>query len=880
MSSQPIQSQSLRVEDFSGGITDYYIGSPDPSQYQKADNFLIDENKDLITRPGSEIYDADAPQMLTGNANVNAVIEAGGEVYQHSGRQINYILSGTMTEAVGPTSNKVFPSGTETAKGSFAVWNDHLFAATDQLANPMRIYKNESSAVKVNNLGLPYIELYNYIELANDLKAKYNAHIADASDHTASVDAVNVITAANATDFDSLVTLVAELLTDYDAHDADAEAGTPTYHAATEASDHSLETITSPTSLFEIGQRLTDLKAKYNAHDADATAHGVGSNHQTAKVTSPTVTVGGAGGNSYVYAFHFSHTYNIGDVQFKESGPVVYVSLASSAAPESSAISITNLPTLVNGTTNNYDTSAVKIEIYRTQTLGDTFYYVGEVTNATTSYSDSLADSNLVNNQVMYTEGGVLDNEPPPKAKHIALVNDTLCLGNIKEGTIKRPSRARFSKVFQPYACPSEFFIDFDDDITGIGQINIYPIYFLENKCYRLEGVFDGLGRGGFQKREISTRVGCVSARSIVQVKEGLVFASEDGFYFTDGFTVEKISKNLNETYAALSAKEDICGAYDKKRNIICWGVKSDSSSEANDTVYVGHGNYRTSNSDVPFTTWSGGNLPANFSVTCLAYINETLVRGDHRGYLLKHSNNVFTDPNIDTTVAVANWYTNTIIYDYRSIAYDFGSGDKRKWVSKIVINADNETSLSLAISSNNDNSGVFSSLANVTDKSNLEWGDPTVVWQDGSLRWNYYPTISVWRRFPYGGLRCQYKQIKFTNAYTTIDDSTVIGNVDVDSGTNTVSLNSYPTFTWIPDAAGYYISFDDDSYTNEFLIESISGGDIVVANGESLLSDLTGASFRIKGYKKREVLNLLNYVIQFGFMTTTQDQYRADSTT
>ena len=121
------------------------------------------------------------------------------------------------------------------------------------------------------------------IVLANDLKASINASYADAADHTTAPDAVNVITSPAPLTEAALITLIAEMLLDYDAHDDDAElvAGWA-YHAAQEAADHSLASVVAPVNLQECITRLNDIKAKFNAHDADATCHGAGGNHQVA----------------------------------------------------------------------------------------------------------------------------------------------------------------------------------------------------------------------------------------------------------------------------------------------------------------------------------------------------------------------------------------------------------------------------------------------------------------------------------------------------------------------------------------------------------------------------------------------------------------------
>jgi hypothetical protein len=872
--SNPLSVKPLMVDDFSGGMTDYYKGNNDTTQFQVGDNKLIDDNKKLVTRPGSELYDDTAPRLTQLDVKVSDAVSVQDVVYQHSGRQLNYILASTMTEVTGPTSNKVFASGDEDSKGSFAKWNDQLFCASDEYSPTQRVYKNESAAVKVNNLGLPYVELFGAIRLANELRTDYIAHIADTGEHTAGADGVNTLTSPASTDYYSLITLTNELLTKYAAHRADAALAVPLYHAA-QSTANALTLTTSATTLDEAIERLEHLKIKFNAHDADSTAHGTDTAHQVTSLVLPNAT-GTAGAQSFIYAIYYAHSYYVGDVLYKETGPVTFVEANSLNAPNTNAITLNNLLPLVNGTRNNWDTTNIRLEVARTTNGGDTFYYHSDQLASTTSFVDTLSDTDLQLNPPLYTEGGILDNEPPPEAKYIQLVNDTLVSMNVKEGSVIRSNRARFSKRFKPFSNPSEFFMDFDSEIVGGGPINVYPIIFLANKCYRLEGFYDENGAGGYQKREISTRIGCISNRSIVVVQDGLLFASEDGFYFTDGFKVTKVSKAINETYSALHDKEDICATYDLKKNIILWGVKTDSASQTNDRIFVAHANYIRPNEDLPFTSWSGGDKASNFSASCLAYIDGFVLRGDHRGYLFKHSDDVLTDLNIEAGTDVDTWYTRTIIYDYRSNAYDFGAADKRKWVSKIVINADNETSLALAIESNNDNSGVFRELKPIDDRGNIEWGDGTLIWGDASLKWNYFPVISAWRRFPAQGLRCQYKQVRLTNAYTLIDDDMVIGNVETDSIAKTATLLD-GDFEFLTDAAGYFVSFANDDYAEEFPITAVSGGELTLEDDEDRMDTLTDSAWKIQGYRKREVLNLLNYVIHFDYVTTTQAAYRND---
>jgi hypothetical protein len=78
-----------------------------------------------------------------------------------------------------------------------------------------------------------------------------------------------------ATNEATLYTLVGDLLTQYDAHEGDAElvAGW-LYHPGTEGADHSLASTSAPTTISEAVTRLNDLLAVYEAHDNDGVCHG------------------------------------------------------------------------------------------------------------------------------------------------------------------------------------------------------------------------------------------------------------------------------------------------------------------------------------------------------------------------------------------------------------------------------------------------------------------------------------------------------------------------------------------------------------------------------------------------------------------------------
>jgi hypothetical protein len=139
------------------------------------------------------------------------------------------------------------------------------------------------------------VGLSSAITLANAIKAKFNSHIADATEHATSTDTANVVTSPDATDLASLITLTNELTTDYDAHEGDAELGAAwLYHDAQEAGNVSLAATTAVTSIPTCIVRLNNMKTQFTAHDADDTAHGTKDEYPvtTASASSTTFKIG------------------------------------------------------------------------------------------------------------------------------------------------------------------------------------------------------------------------------------------------------------------------------------------------------------------------------------------------------------------------------------------------------------------------------------------------------------------------------------------------------------------------------------------------------------------------------------------------------------
>lgn len=598
-------------------------------------------------------------------------------------------------------------------------------------------------------------------------------------------------------------------------------------------------------------------------------------------IAAPVVTVGAGGANNYTYAFYYFYEYTVEGVTFQDLGPTTQVELVSSAAPEINAISIASIPVLANSTIDNYDTTNVKIEIYRTQNNGTTFTFVKQITNGTTSTTDNASDSSIVNNTLIYTTGDVLDNDTPPPAKYIHIADDVALYGWVKEDGVEIPNKIRQSIQGDPDSCPVDFFDLFPEDIYGINSFQGTFIVFCKESTYRLSGFFDEQGRNGISHLKISDTVGCVSNDSIVQTDIGLFFCSQQGFYYTDGYMVKKISRHLDElTYPSLvltaTQARNMWGSFDKIENRVWWATQKEPASNDNDTCFILDLNWGISD-ECSFTTASNED---SFEPTALLFKEGELYRTDTRGYTFLHTKDDVTDPRIDITVSTANWATKTIIHDYKSCAFDFGTSFVRKFVPKILGTFANESNIAIQIISINDDGKSIADLKQIRYNSNIIWGDPEIIWGDPTLIWNQTGLIEEQRMFPAQNLRCNYKQIEITNADTIVKNSDLLGLVTVNSVANTVTFVN-PMSAWPGDPIDYFISFEDDNYTNKFLITARNSDSVMTFLDATSLSPNTGNyKWLLTGFRKGEKIQILSYVIHYKMLTDSQKHYHVPADT
>jgi hypothetical protein len=596
-----------------------------------------------------------------------------------------------------------------------------------------------------------------------------------------------------------------------------------------------------------------------------------------------TITPSTPGSNhSYLYAFVFRYSYQSEGLTYLDRGPVyTYETAVTTAQPidadPNHDVDILNIPTNLT-TVENWDEANIEIEIYRTADAGTVYYLVDTISLGTTSYLDTTEDVDLQLNEEIYTTGGALDNDPPPQCKYVHVVNNIGYYANILEDLEIKNRVVYQSKPGDIDSVPRSFFAEAEQDIHGISSIFDRPMVFCYEYIYRIDNFINFDGTGSMLLRRIDDRAGCVSDKSIVQTTKGIFWAGREGFYWSDGFKVQQISLNLNESYKSFIENETkqtrIEGTYDPGNDRIYWSVSVEDGSNEPDRWYILDlkPGIREESS---FTTASGGD---SFRPTAITHQDGLLYRGDTNGFVFVHDPSIFTDPKVDVGVDPSLWYTQVIEHTYKSCFLDFGSKFYRKFVPRVLISCANNTNLSLAISSSNDNNRVTGDLKPIRYRNSTTWGDALPLWADADAEWNVQGLIEEWRRFPAKGLRCNYKQLILTNdTESKIVDSTLLGTATVNSGTTTATLGG--SFEWVPDIVDYFIYFEHDNYATGFEITAQTTTTLTYSTLGGGTPPPDGVfNWVIKGKPKGEVLELNGYVLHWAYISKSHTPFSASS--
>lgn len=220
------------------------------------------------------------------------------------------------------------------------------------------------------------------------------------------------------------------------------------------------------------------------------------------------------------------------------------IPLVQANIPEGSSVTI-SVPILDLTTKED-----VILEVYRTENLGNIPHLVTSQTVPNYVIKDSniirqniyviddIADADILANEVIYTLGNVLDNQPPPACNFIAAFKDRLFVAGLDNKNL-----IQYSKISTPEN--HDFAVGFNDGlfielnsqggaIQALAVMDEKLIIFKETQIYLLVG--DGPSNTGdnatfIAPELISSDTGCSSPNSIQITPSGLMFKSPKGIY-------------------------------------------------------------------------------------------------------------------------------------------------------------------------------------------------------------------------------------------------------------------------------------------------------------------------------------------------------------
>lgn len=267
-----------------------------------------------------------------------------------------------------------------------------------------------------------------------------------------------------------------------------------------------------------------------------------------------TATSGGSISDGvYQYLAVYGWSDNEGNIY--RSAPSVPITVTVSGGGSTQTVSV-KVPTL-RLTKKKSPRSAVVIDLYRTEDAGSLFYKVTSVTspveNDTTTDSvtivDTLADSSIISNELLYTTGGVLENISAPATDIVVSHSNRLWLANKKTIRYSKEINSGVSVSFN-----EALDIQLEPrggDIKQMASMDTNLVVFKENNIYTITGdAPNDLGENSTlsEPQLIATDSGCRDSNSVVLGPQGLYYKSAKGIYL--------LSRSLEATYIGAGVED------------------------------------------------------------------------------------------------------------------------------------------------------------------------------------------------------------------------------------------------------------------------------------------------------------------------------------
>lgn len=259
-----------------------------------------------------------------------------------------------------------------------------------------------------------------------------------------------------------------------------------------------------------------------------------------------TVTTSGTGGlitaGTYYYVFTYEWTDNQGNLH--RSAPSIPTSIVTTGSTSSNTL---NVPTL--RLTYKIAPNPVRIVGYRWSVAQQQYYQFTSLTSPTlnnpavdsVTITDTLSDSAILGNVLLYTTGGVLENIAPPASIDSALFKNRLWLIDAEDRNLLWYSKqviqsvpVEMSDLLTVFVAPTSGSQGSTGDCTALTAMDDKLIIFKENAIYYLTGTGPdntGANNDFSDPIFITAAVGSANPDSIVVTPTGLMFQSNKGIW-------------------------------------------------------------------------------------------------------------------------------------------------------------------------------------------------------------------------------------------------------------------------------------------------------------------------------------------------------------
>lgn len=247
--------------------------------------------------------------------------------------------------------------------------------------------------------------------------------------------------------------------------------------------------------------------------------------------------------NAYFYQVTYEWTDAAGNIH--RSAPSIPIAVTTSGSGTSGSV-VLNVPTL---RLTYKKINKVRVVIYRWSVAQEAYYQVTSVSSPllnnpnvdSVAYTDTLADSSILGNQLIYTTGNVVENIAAPGCKDIALYKTRAFIPDAEDENLLWYSKqtientpVEFNDVFTLFLSPTIGSQGSTGKVKVIAPMDDKNIFFKPNAIYYNtgNGPDNTGGNNDFSDPQfITSNVGCDNPQSIVFQPQGLMFQSDKGIW-------------------------------------------------------------------------------------------------------------------------------------------------------------------------------------------------------------------------------------------------------------------------------------------------------------------------------------------------------------